>query len=57
MDLRANHQQHKINRYSNINLDLDYSKISLPGIAFDEKYNLIFDNSGLIQGFDPFNNI
>lgn len=57
MDISNNHRSYKQHRYSNSHIDLDYSKISLPGIAFDEKNEIIFDNSGLLKGSDPFNNI
>lgn len=57
MDIRNDHRSYKQHRYSNSHIDLDYSKISLPGIAFDEKNQIIFDNSGLLKGYNPFNNI
>ena len=57
MDLRADHQMYKNAKYSNSHIDLDYSNISLPGIAFDENNELLFDNSGLLRSSDIFNNI
>ena len=57
MDLRVDHQMYKNAKYSNSHIDLDYSNISLPGIAFDENNELLFDNSGLLRSSDIFNNI
>lgn len=57
MDIRANHRKYKENRYSESHIDLDYSKICIPGIAFDDKNEIIFDNTGLLKGADPFNSI
>lgn len=54
MDLRTNHQSYKQKRYFNTHIDLDCSKITLPGIAFDENGELISDKSGLLRSTDLF---
>lgn len=57
MDLRSNHQSYKQKRYFNTHIDLDCSKITLPGIAFDENGELISDKSGLLRSTDLFDAI
>lgn len=56
MDIRSDHKSYKKDRYPT-HIDLDYSKIQLPGIAFDSDGELLFDSSGLLIGTDLFNNI
>ena len=57
MDIFANsiHEIHKRQRYANFKIPLDYSKIQLPGILFDENDYLISDKCGLLNSVDPFN--
>lgn len=60
MDNRAEfgssmHKNHKSERYEGVNIDLDYSKINLRGICFDNGGNLVSDLSGLLKSIDPFN--
>ena len=57
MDIFANsiHEIHKKQRYANFKIPLDYSKIQLPGVIFDENDYLISDKCGLLNSVDPFN--
>lgn len=57
MDVRSDHRAYKKYRYKKTHIDLDYSKIALPGIAFDENNELIYDMSGFLKDSDLFNNI
>ena len=57
MDIRSDHRAYKKYRYKKTHIDLDYSKIALPGIAFDENNELIYDMSGFLKDSDLFNNI
>lgn len=56
MDIRSDHKSYKKDRYPT-HIDLDRTKIELPGIAFDNNGELISDSSGLLIGTDLFNNI
>ena len=57
MDIFADsiHEIHKKQRYANFKIPLDYSKIQLPGVIFDENDYLISDKCGLLNSVDPFN--
>ena len=57
MDIFADsiHEIHKKQRYANFKIPLDYSKIHLPGVIFDENDYLISDKCGLLNSVDPFN--
>lgn len=57
MDIFADsiHEIHKKQRYANFKIPLDYSKIQLPGVIFDEDDYLISDKCGLLNSVDPFN--
>ena len=57
MDVRADHFAYKQQRYADSKIDLDYSKIVLPGIAFGKNNKLICDHTGLLNSVDLFNNI
>lgn len=56
MDLFAEsiHEQYKKERYSNFEINLDYEKINLPGLIFDENFYLVKDYVGLFTSVDPF---
>ena len=51
----AIHQTHKKQRYANFKIALDYSKINISGVVFDENNYLICDLAGLFTSINPFN--
>ena len=57
MDIHADsiHEIHKSQRYENFKIPLNYSKIQLPGVVFDENNYIISDKCGLFASVDPFN--
>ena len=57
MDIYAEsiHELHRKQRYANFKIPLDYSKIQLPGVAFDENNYLLSDKCGLLTSVSPFN--
>lgn len=57
MNTRSDHTAYKKYRYEKTHINLELSKISLPGIAFDENNELVRDMSGLLKDLDLFNNI
>lgn len=51
----AIHEEHKKQRYANFKIALDYSKINISGVVFDENNYLICDFAGLLTSVNPFN--
>lgn len=51
----AIHEEHKRQRYKNFNIELDFKKIKISGVVFDEKNYLINDFVGLFTSINPFN--
>lgn len=51
----AIHEEHKKQRYANFKIALDYSKINISGVVFDENNYLICDLAGLFTSINPFN--
>lgn len=59
MHLKAEetHQKHKEERYANMKIDFDYTKINLPDVIFDNSGNLICDYDGLFESTSIFDKI
>ena len=51
----AIHEEHKKQRYANFKIALDYNKINISGVVFDENNYLICDLAGLFTSINPFN--
>lgn len=59
MSLKADetHNQHKQDRYANMQIDFDYTKINLPDVRFDKDGNLLCDYAGLFESTNIFDKI
>ena len=51
------HEKHKKQRYANFKIALNYSKINISGVIFDENDYLICDLAGLLTSTNPLNNV
>lgn len=49
------HELHKKQRYKNFKIALDYNKIHVSGVVFDEKNYLVCDKCGLFNSINPCN--
>lgn len=52
---KASHNEYSEERKSSSNIQLDYSKINIPGFIYHP--NGILDQIGLVHAIDPFNNL
>lgn len=41
------HQTYKDGRYANVKFDIDFKKINIPGLVFDENGKILYDTTGL----------
>ena len=59
MHLKAEetHKNHKEERYANMKINFDYTKINLPDVKFDNFGNLICDYAGLFESTNIFDEI